>query len=201
MPLDLHRHWNANTHHHRLVLAEVGPGARTALDAGTGDGLLADDLRELVPSVTAIDRDPGVVERARSRSGADITWVVGDILTYPLPENGFDVVASNTVVHHLPDLGAGLARLAALTAPGGVLVVIGCARTASPADLVMDGVGVVAAQVYKLRYGLWKHSAPVNLDYPHTYTQARRIAAATLPGMRWRRSPMFRYVIAWRKPA
>jgi len=200
MPTDLRRYWNSNTHHHRLVLAEVGPGALTALDVGTGDGLLADDLREVIPEVTGIDQDPAVVERARRRSSADVTWLVGDVLTYPLPENGFDVVASNTVVHHLPDLAAALTRLAALTAPGGVLVVIGCARTASLADLAMDGVGFLQAQVLKRTRGLWRHSAPVRMDYPHTYGQARRIAAAALPGMRWRRSPMFRYAIIWHKP-
>ncbi|OHV73656.1 class I SAM-dependent methyltransferase [Pseudofrankia sp. BMG5.36] len=199
MPTDLRQRWNPNTHHHRLVLNEVAPGARTALDVGSGDGLLAADLRELVPDVTGIDRNSEVVERARQLD-ADIRWVVADVMSCPLPENHFDVVASIAAVHHLPDLGAGLAKLAALTAPGGVLVVIGCARNGNLADLAMEGVGVVQYQVFARTRGVWHHSAPVEMNYPHTYTQARKIASAVLPGMRWRRLPLFRYAVTWRKP-
>ena len=41
--------WNHNLHYHRLVLDAVPAHARTALDVGTGDGLLAADLRRRVP--------------------------------------------------------------------------------------------------------------------------------------------------------
>lgn len=200
VPTGPRRHWNHNTHYHRLVLAEVAPAAKTALDVGTGDGLLAADLRELVPNVTGIDRDAAVVERAR-RSGADVDWVVADVMSCALPENHFDVVGSIATVHHLPDLGAGLQRLAALTAPGGALIVVGCARSGNVVDLAVDGVGVVQTQVYRRTRGLWRHTAPVQLDYPHTYAQVRKIASTVLPGMRWRRLPLFRYAVTWRKPA
>jgi hypothetical protein len=39
------------------------------------------------------------------------------------------------------------------------------------------------------------------MKYPHTYAQAREIASAVLPGMRWRRLPLFRYAVTWRKAA
>jgi ubiquinone/menaquinone biosynthesis C-methylase UbiE len=199
VPTDLRRRWNHNTHHHRLVLNEVGPGARTALDVGTGDGLLAADLRERVPEVTGIDRNAEVVKRAR-QSGADVHWVVADVMTAALPSNHFDIVASITAVHHLPDLADGLRKMAALTAPGGVLVVIGCARSAGPVDFVFDAIGFTQHQYYARTRGKWSHSAPIELHYPHTYAQVRRIAADALPGMRWRRLPLFRYAVTWRKP-
>jgi 2-polyprenyl-3-methyl-5-hydroxy-6-metoxy-1,4-benzoquinol methylase len=200
VPTDVRRQWNNNVHYYRLVLDEIPAGARTALDAGTGDGLLAADLRERIPAVTGIDVDAPVLDRAR-QSGADVEWVLGDVVTHPLPENHFDVVASITVVHHLPDLGVALARLATLTAPGGVLVVVGCARSTRPVDLAVDGVGVVQANVLKRTRVHWKHTAPVNMHFPHSYAQVRRIASTTLPGMRWRRLPMFRYAVIWNKPA
>lgn len=137
MPTDLRSRWNHNTHYHHLALQAVVPGAKTALDVGTGDGLLAADLRELVPQVTAIDLDPAVLDRARA-TRADVDWVVGDVMSTPLPEGRFDVVTSIATVHHLPDLSAGFTRL---------------------------------------------------------------IASAVLPGMRWRRLPLFRYAVVWRKPA
>ncbi|WP_131758150.1 class I SAM-dependent methyltransferase [Actinomadura fibrosa] len=191
--------WNHNTHYHRLVLEAVAPGAGTALDVGAGDGLLAAELREVVPRVTAIDVDSAVLERARA-TGADVEWVVGDVMSSPLPEAHFDVVASIAAVHHLPDLGAALARLASLTAPGGALVVIGCAKSGGPRDYLMDAVGVVQHQVLSRTRGHWHHTAPIKMTFPHTYAQVKRIASAVLPGMRWRRLPLFRYAIVWHKP-
>ncbi|MGR6923430.1 class I SAM-dependent methyltransferase [[Actinomadura] parvosata] len=198
MPTDLSARWNHNTHYHHLALEAVAPTARTALDVGTGDGLLAIALRELVPHVTAIDLDPDVLVRARATS-ADVDWVVGDVMSSPLPEGHFDVVTSIATVHHLPDLGAALTRLASLTAPGGALVVIGCARNGHPRDYLMDLAGIVQHQVLSRTRGYWHHTAPVQMTFPHTYSQVKQVASAVLPGMRWRRLPLFRYAIVWRK--
>ncbi|WP_198663622.1 class I SAM-dependent methyltransferase [Jiangella endophytica] len=194
------RGWNHNVQYHRLVLDAVPARARTALDAGTGDGLLAADLRDRVEHVTAIDVDAGVLDRARP-SRSDVDWVAGDVMTHALPAAPFDVVASIATVHHLPDLGTALRRLGELTAPGGVLVVIGCARSAGPADFAMDVVGAVQHRVYSRTRGWWEHTAPVRLDFPHTYAQVRAIAATALPGVRWRRLPLFRYALTWSAPA
>ncbi|NJP89491.1 class I SAM-dependent methyltransferase [Nonomuraea sp. FMUSA5-5] len=198
MPTDLRARWNHNTHYHHLALEAVAPAARTALDVGTGDGLLATALRELVPHVTAIDLDPEVLDRARATS-ADVDWVVGDVMSSPLPEGHFDVVTSIATVHHLPDLGAALTRLASLTAPGGALVVIGCARNGHPRDYLMDLAGIVQHQVLSRTRGFWNHTAPVQMTFPHTYAQVKQVASAVLPGMRWRRLPLFRYAVVWRK--
>lgn len=198
MPTDLRTHWNHNTHYHRLVLRSLPDGARTALDVGTGDGLLAADLREHVPDVTGIDLDRPSLDRARALRD-DVTWIEGDALTYPLPEGHFDLVASIAAVHHFPDLGAGLTRLAALTAPGGRLVVVALARNARPADFLADFPGIVQHQVLARTRGLWEHGSPIS-EPRHTYAEARRIAADALPGMRWRRLPLFRYALTWRRP-
>jgi len=36
--------WNLNTHYHRVVLDDIPAGALTALDVGSGNGLLSFDL-------------------------------------------------------------------------------------------------------------------------------------------------------------
>jgi SAM-dependent methyltransferase len=191
--------WNHNIHYHRLILAAVPPGARTALDVGTGNGLLARDLRRVVPHVTGIDVDGAVLDQAREEDEG-VEWVQGDVRTHPFPLDSFDVVASVATVHHLPDLEATFRRLADLTAPGGVLAVVGLARSSTPLDHVADLVGAVEHRVLARRRQVWEHTAPVAWPPPHTYAQVRRAAARVLPEMRWRRLPLWRYAIVWTKP-
>ncbi|WP_226362749.1 methyltransferase domain-containing protein [Pseudonocardia sp. ICBG1142] len=70
------RRWNHNIHYHRLVLDAVPRGAQTALDVGTGNGLLAADLVHRVPQVVAIDLDPTVLRSARSEAPTRVAQVV-----------------------------------------------------------------------------------------------------------------------------
>ncbi|WGW12294.1 class I SAM-dependent methyltransferase [Saxibacter everestensis] len=192
--------WNNNIHYHRLILDAVPTGARTALDVGTGNGLLAAELHKLVDDVTGIDPDADVLKLARQED-ADVSWVQGDILTCPFPLASFDVVASVATIHHLPDLDQTLTRLAELTAPGGVVAAVGLARSSRPIDVVYDVAGLVQQHGFKRRHGIWAHSAPIVWPPPHTYADVRRSAARVLPGAKWSRLAMWRYSLVWNKPA
>ena len=74
------------------------------------------------------------IEIARELAPANATYVLGDVLAPPFEPASFDLVTSVATLHHL-DATAGLQRMAELLRPGGVLVVIGCARSTYPADL------------------------------------------------------------------
>ena len=191
--------WNHNTCYYDIVVDAAPSGARTALDVGTGDGLLAVRLAEKIPEVSGIDSDP-VIRLAQSSTSASVTWITGDVLTVGLPEAHYDLVAAVATVHHFPDLTAGLQRLADLTAPGGALVVIGLARSSTLSDYVLDAAGVVQHQIFSRTRGFWRHNAAVQTELPHTHAEVRQIATALLPGMAWRRLPLWRHAITWRKP-
>ncbi|MFC7788275.1 class I SAM-dependent methyltransferase [Microbacterium sp. MAHUQ-60] len=191
--------WNHNIHYHRLILDAVPAAARTALDVGTGNGLLAADLHRRVPHVTGLDTDSGVLDSAR-REVEGVRWLQGDVMTYPFAEAQFDVVASVATLHHLPDLDAALRRLAMLTAPGGVVAIVGLARSSQPLDLVFDIAGLVQHRRYTRRFGLWEHSAPAVWPPPHSYAEVRRSAARMLPGAQWSRLPLWRYAVIWTRP-
>ena len=102
------RRWNHNIHYHGAILREISKGARTALDVGCGNGLLTRELQRVVPEVVGIDADERVLDQARRDCG-DVDWVLGDFLTHDFGRR-FDVVASVAVLHHIPDLRAGLRR-------------------------------------------------------------------------------------------
>lgn len=192
--------WSNNIHYHRLILDAVPAGARTALDVGTGNGLLATDLHAFVPDVSGLDVDAGVLESARYED-SDVTWVQGDVLSFPFPPASFDVVASIATIYYLPDLDQTFARLAELTSPGGVVAAIGLARSSMPIDALYDVAGLVHQQGHKRRHGIWEHSAPIVRPPPHTYADVRRSAAGVLPGAKWSRLSMWRYAPVWKKPA
>jgi 2-polyprenyl-3-methyl-5-hydroxy-6-metoxy-1,4-benzoquinol methylase len=190
--------WNHNIHYHRLVLDAVPVNARSALDVGTGNGLLAADLCQKVPEVAAIDVDAEVLKAARAEV-ENVEWILGDVIAYPF-ERTFDVVASVATLHHLPDLTSALRRLAALTSPGGVLVVVGLARSTRPWDFAVAVLGVVQHRWLSRRRLYWEHTAPTVWPPPHSYSEVRQCAVEELPGVHWRQLPMFRYALTWKKP-
>ncbi|MGO3326093.1 class I SAM-dependent methyltransferase [Gordonia sp. (in: high G+C Gram-positive bacteria)] len=192
------RRWNHNIHYHGLVLDAVSNGARSALDVGTGDGLLAADLAAVVDDVVAIDIDDDVLESARTEVGS-LEWVCGDVMDHPFGRT-FDVVASVATIHHLPGPHAAFTRLAELTAPGGVLVIVGLAQPSSPLDYAYAAVGAVQHRWLSWRYGYWEHSAPTVWPPPQTYEEVARTALEVLPDARWRRLPLFRYALTWHRP-
>ena len=189
--------WNHNTHHHRLVLDAVRPGHRRAIDVGCGEGALARELREVLPDVTGVDADGPTLALARRQDpDGRVVWVHGDVHAVDLPPA--DLVASVAALHH-GDAAAGLRRLRELVAPGGTLVVVGLARSGLR-DLPADAAGLVAHRVLRRRHGYREHAAPVRPP-TETYTRVRRTAQALLPGVRYRRHPLFRYSLTWTAPA
>jgi SAM-dependent methyltransferase len=191
--------WNHNTHYHPLILGAVPNGCRRSLDIGCGEGLLARELRAVVPHVTAIDRDAASIEVAR-RLDEDIEFVLGDFLTHPFEPASFDHIASIAVLHHM-DAAAALARMRRLLAPGGTLTIVGLARNRYPADLPFALAGAVAHRAHRLRKPCWEDSAPRLWPPPDTFAQTRRLARRLLPGVRYRRLLLFRYWLVWTKPA
>lgn len=83
-------YWNHNTHYHRWLLRRIPPSARTALDIGCGDGLLATKLARRCDTVLGVDTDAEVLTRAAP--DAAVTYRHGDFRTLP---GSFDVVTAS----------------------------------------------------------------------------------------------------------
>lgn len=188
--------WNHNVHYHRRILASLPAQVQTVLDAGAGTGQLARSLAAAGYDVTAIDR---AAELAVTPRVPGLTWITGDVLTYDFG-TAFDAVISVAVLHHLPDLTAALRRLARLTADGGTLIVIGLARPTRPSDHLIHAAGAVVHRFQVVRHGWQTDPAPTCWPPPHSYAQVRRRAARLLPGAEFRRLPLWRYELRWRKP-
>ncbi len=162
--------------------------------------MLARELRTLVPEVVGLDLHQPSLALARSQSdGGGTGYLLGDVRRAPFGAGSFDVVASIATLHHL-DATAGLEAMRDLVRPGGVLVVVGLARSRLPRDIPWELAGAVTTRWLKVSRTYWEHSAPVVWPPPETYDGMRAIAERTLPGCRFRRHVLWRYSLSWTKP-
>lgn len=176
----------------------IPAAARHGLDVGCGEGETTRRLRTRVPSMTGLDTDEPSIEVARSYCD-DIEYVHGDLASAAIPDQSFDVVAAVAVLHHL-DHSAGLARLAELLRPGGLLVVVGLAQSRSLLDFVRDARDAVVIRRHTLTKTVWETPAPKVWPPPLTYSQARAASRSVLPSARFERIGFFRYALTWTRP-
>lgn len=176
-------------------MGAIPTDARNGLDVGCGEGETTRRLRKRLPWVTGVDIDLASIDVARSHDD-DIDYVHGDFTFFDLPEASFDVVSAVAVIHHV-DLCEGLTRLAALVRPGGVLLVVGLARSRSVLDVARDGRDAVAIRRHTFTKEVWETPAPKLWPPPLTYSQARTVARSVLPTATFGRVGYFRYGLSW----
>ena len=103
------------------TLADVQAG-QWALDVGCGPGALTAQLVERLgtEAVSAIDPSDSFVAAIRARfPGIDGQSAVAEQL--PFPDASFDVALAQLVVHFMTDAVSGLAEMARVTRPGGLV--------------------------------------------------------------------------------
>ena len=121
------------------LLALAGPMARArAADLGTGPGDIPVRVARARPGwhVTAVDAAPAMLDYARRAVGAHgladrIALVCADAKDTRLPAAHFDVVFSNSILHHVTDTAALWAELRRIARPGALAFFRDLAR---PAD-------------------------------------------------------------------
>ncbi|MGI5347471.1 class I SAM-dependent methyltransferase [Streptomyces sp. CA-250714] len=199
--------WDHNAHYHRWILRRLPRRFGRALDIGCGSGELARLLAGRADEVQAIDSDPVIVARARESTPATaaVTYTVGDALTGH-PAGPYDVITCVAVLHHLPFTEA-LTHLRRQLAPGGTLVVVGCAREQTVGDYLLAAVSAPL----NAAVGWWRNrgrtaarppamtavTRPPEMGFPEILREARSV----LPGARLRRRLFWRYTLVWRADA
>jgi SAM-dependent methyltransferase len=111
-------------------LVERVPDARNVLDVGSGPGVAACTLAQMLPQAQVLAVDGAAPLLALAQARASSLGVAGRLTTreVSLPDGlaglpPADLVWVSGVVHHLPDPVAALRALGALVRPGGLLAV------------------------------------------------------------------------------
>jgi ubiquinone/menaquinone biosynthesis C-methylase UbiE len=114
------------------LLSQLSPDARArrVLDVGTGTALIPIELARRAPEATIVALDLAEHMLALARRNVELAGLGGrielarrDAKSAGYPPGSFDVVMSNSIVHHIPDPSRVLAEMWVLTAEGGLLFV------------------------------------------------------------------------------
>lgn len=195
--------WTHNIHYHPVLLTALPTACGRVLDVGCGDGTLARRLRVAGAEVTAIDRDPPSIDRARhldhhmpTTEAPPINYVCDDFLTHPFEADSYDAVVSVAALHHM-DPAAALSRMRALLRPGGLLGIIGLARTRLPADLGWELAGTIGhrwnVMIKRPPNSPGEQTSPTVWPPAHTHCEMRRLSGELLPDRQYRRRLLWRY--------
>ncbi|MFH1523674.1 MAG: class I SAM-dependent methyltransferase [Chloroflexota bacterium] len=99
----------------------------TAFEYGCGTGLLSFALQPYLGSITLADSSTGMLEVLRGKitaSGSkNMTPLLLDLITDPLPKARFDLVYTLLTLHHIHDTDRVLQGFHALLKPGGLLCI------------------------------------------------------------------------------
>ena len=190
--------WNRNIHYHDLILQAIPAGCGRALDVGCGRGILTGRLANRCEQVVGIDVDCNALTRARSTEAAGVTFIDGDVMTYPFDPESFDLITAVAVLHHLP-LRPALARFSSLLRRGGLLAIVGLHHEPLIQEYAQAAVVVPLSWMYRWFHGTAEVGAPI-ADPVETLDEIRHTAVEMLPGMRLKRLLLFRYSLCWRKP-
>lgn len=196
------KQWNHNVAYHRLVRRSVPPGSRDLLDVGCGRGILARELSGAGRHVLGLDPSAEMVDAARE-TGSDVSgleFVEGDFLAAAeLAPDSFDFVCFVASLHHM-DQGRALAKAAEILRPGGRLVVIGLARSATLREELVSGLCAPVAWFNDLRPDFGEPEGVPVVEPELGWHETRMLLCDALPGARFRRRLYFRYSLVWTKP-
>lgn len=128
-------------------------------------------------------------------------------MTYQLPENQFDCIATLTTLHHLP-IEITLRKIRKALKPGGVFVCLDLYQRSNLSDLLFDGVAYPANLFLRLiKTGKPRARREVREAYDEhgktdtylTLPRIEQVYADILPGALVRRHLFWRYSVVWEK--
>ncbi|MBC7929401.1 MAG: class I SAM-dependent methyltransferase [Rubrivivax sp.] len=202
-------HWDHNAQYHRYLMNQIPEQCQHILEIGCGTGEFSRLLAGRAGKVLAIDLSSQMIRLAKacSKLYPNIDFVTGDVMTYHLPNNQFDCIATLTTIHHLP-IETFLRKIRIALKPGGIFVCLDLYQRSTLSDLFFDSVAYPANLLLSLiKTGKPRPSREVREAYAEhgktdtylTLPQIEQICADILPGALVSRHLFWRYSIIWKK--
>ena len=111
-------------HYVELVIRYAPPNSKI-LDLGCGNGISARLLNKAGYDVIGTDISPLFLDEAKNWENEKLRYQVCDVLELPYDDGSFDVICSNELIEHLPDVETALNEMVRVVRKGGRIVLSG----------------------------------------------------------------------------
>lgn len=179
-------------------------GGHLVFDAGTGTALIPLELASRQASCTIDAGDAAeemlrLAERNIDRAGMSdrIRPVRVDCKAIAVADASYDVVMSNTIIHHIPDPAVVLQELVRILRPGGLLFLRDLFRPETGAE-VERLVALYAGESNRTQQQLFRQSLHAALTIPEVQ---QLIAPFGIPAEAVAATSDRHWTLVWRKPA
>ncbi len=128
------------------------------LDLGCGNGISARVLNQTGFDVVGTDISPLFLEEARNWENPKLRYEVCDVLELPFDNDSFDVICSNELIEHLPDVETALTEMIRVVRKDGRIVLSG-PNLCSPLTPFLDWIRLLCGKSGRPVWGETKRQA------------------------------------------
>ena len=140
-----------------LVIRYALPRTKV-LDLGCGNGISARLLNQADFDVVGTDISPLFLEDAQTWENPKLHYRVCDVMELPFESESFDVICSNELVEHLPDVETALTEMMRVVCKGGRIVLSG-PNLCSPLIPFLDWLNLMSGKPGRPVWGETKRQA------------------------------------------
>ena len=144
-------------HYVELVVSHAPPRSKI-LDLGCGNGISARLLNQADFDVVGTDISPLFLEEAREWVNPRLRYHVCDVIELPFESGSFDVICSNELIEHLPDVETALTEMIRVVRKGGRIVLSG-PNLCSPLIPFFDWLSLMSGKSGRPVWGETKQQA------------------------------------------
>lgn len=151
-------HDEAYLRHYVELVTRYAPPNSKILDLGCGNGISARLINQAGHDVVGTDISPLFLQEARAWENRQLRYQVCDVLELPFETQSFDVICSNELIEHLPDVETALGEMTRVVRRGGKIVLSG-PNLCSPITPFLDWLGLIIGKPGRPVWGETKRQA------------------------------------------
>ena len=144
--------------HYVELVTRYAPPHSKILDLGCGNGISARLLNQADFDVVGTDISPLFLKEARAWENPKLRYRVCDVMELPFESESFDVICSNELVEHLPDVETALTEMMRVVCKGGKIVLSG-PNLCSPLIPLLDWLNLMSGRPGRPVWGETKRQA------------------------------------------
>ena len=154
----LDAHDEAYLRHYVELVTRYAPPHSKILDLGCGNGISARLLNQSDFDVIGTDISPLFLKEARNWENSRLRYRVCDVMELPFENDAFNVICSNELVEHLPDVETALTEMMRVVCKGGRIVISG-PNLCSPLIPLLDWFSLMSGKSGRPVWGETKSQA------------------------------------------